>query len=151
MVGVAALLAGLSACGDEDAGPMTSGRVVDVEMFEMRFRPDHFRFRVGEVVTFRFHNKGAVRHEAVIGDQAAQDAAMAAMAAMSTSTVAPSRGRSRGVAAHPGMGLPNVVSVEPGKVGTIVFQFAKPTTLLMQCHEAGHLERGMAATIEIVA
>jgi uncharacterized cupredoxin-like copper-binding protein len=47
------------------------------------------------------------------------------------------------------MGLPNVVSVEPGRTGTITFQFAKPATLLVQCHEAGHLEGGMTGTITI--
>jgi len=61
------------------------------------------------------------------------------------------RGRSRPAVAHPGMGLPNVISVEPGRTGTITFQFAKPTTLLMQCHEPGHLEGGMTATITITA
>lgn len=140
-------------CGGEGSPDAAGGgTVVDVVMKEMRFIPDHFRFRVGEVVTFRFHNEGKVRHEAVIGDQAAQDAAVAAMDAMSGSptTVGGARGRSRTAIGHPGMGLPNVVSVEPGEVGTIVFQFAKAATLLMQCHEAGHLEGGMAATIEIV-
>jgi uncharacterized cupredoxin-like copper-binding protein len=47
------------------------------------------------------------------------------------------------------MGLPNLISVEPGRTGTITFQFAKPTTLLMQCHETGHLEAGMTGTITI--
>jgi uncharacterized cupredoxin-like copper-binding protein len=103
---------------------------------------------------FRFHNEGTVRHEAVIGDQAAQDAAMAAMAAATSTTAAGgddegARGRSRPAVAHPGMGLPNLISVEPGSTGTITFQFAKPTTLLMQCHEPGHLEGGMTATITI--
>jgi uncharacterized cupredoxin-like copper-binding protein len=145
-------VAGCSDGGGSADVPPGVDRVVDVTMTEMKFDPDDFSFKVGETIMFRFHNEGRVRHEAVIGDQSAQDAAVAAMAALTTTTT-PSqegaRGRSRVVLSHPGMGLPNLISVEPGRTGTITFQFAKPTTLLMQCHETGHLEAGMTGTITI--
>ena len=154
-----ASLGALAGCAGGGSAEVPQGvdEVVDVKMTEMAYTPDEFTFRVGETVMFRFHNEGTVRHEAVIGDQAAQDAAMAAMAAAATSTTVAAgdeegaRGRSRPAVAHPGMGLPNLISVEPGRTGEITFQFAKPTTLLMQCHETGHLEGGMTATITITS
>ena len=56
---------------------------------------------------------------------------------------------SHGAAAHPGMGLPNVIYLLPGATGDITFQFAKPTTMLMECHQPGHLEAGMRATVVV--
>ena len=133
--------------------PGLSAEVVNVTMTEMRFTPNSFVFHVGDTITFRFHNRGTVRHEAVIGDEAAQAAALQAMAAMAasgtTSSLPPAQGRSRLVIGHPGMGLPNLISVEAGASGDITFSFAKATTLLMECHETGHLEAGMKATIVI--
>lgn len=145
-----------TACSGGDGGP-AAAKVVDVEMREMSFEPDRFRFQVGDQVTFRFHNLGEARHEAVIGDQAVQDAAVAAMASMDIGTTTDDgtggdggRGRGRLAWAHPGMDFPNMVSVEPGDVAEITFKFTKATTVLMQCHEAGHLEAGMTATVEVV-
>jgi uncharacterized cupredoxin-like copper-binding protein len=158
LVAVAAVVV-VTATGCSGSGSdasLTGGKVVEVTMKEMSFTPNRFHFKVGDTVTFEFHNRGTVRHEAVIGDEAAQQAALAQMRAMdaaSSTTTAPAggRGRSRLVLRHPGMGLPNVISVEPGRSGKITFQFAKPATLLMECHEKGHLEAGMKATIVVTA
>lgn len=139
---VALICAAVTLAGCSGSDRIASPKLVDIEMTEMRFRPSHLRFEVGAVVTFRFHNKGTERHEAVIGDQEAQDAARAAMAGM--------RGRSRATPRHPGMDIENMVSVEPGETAELSLQFTKPATLLMQCHEDGHLESGMTGTIEIV-
>jgi uncharacterized cupredoxin-like copper-binding protein len=154
---VAVATTGCSGSGSDAS--LTGGKVVEVTMKEMSFTPNRFTFKVGDTVTFEFHNDGEVRHEAVIGDAAAQQAALAQMRAMdaassTTTSSEPSeggRGRSRLVLRHPGMGLPNVISVEPGRSGKITFQFAKPATLLMECHEKGHLEAGMKATIVVTA
>jgi uncharacterized cupredoxin-like copper-binding protein len=156
---VVVVVAGAACSSGGSDASITGGKVVDVTMKEMSFTPNRFSFKVGDTVTFKFHNEGSVRHEAVIGDAAAQQAALAQMRAMdaassTTSAVGSNeggRGRSRLVLRHPGMGLPNVISVEPGRSGTITFQFAKPATLLMECHEKGHLEAGMKATIVVTA
>lgn len=162
----------LSACADRSAAPPGAAvRTVTIEMTEMRYSPPDVRTRVGEVITFRFVNKGTVRHEAVIGDQAAQDAAVAAMRQLDngSTTSAPatsapttnpaSAGRSIVVPAvprlgdhrlfHPGMGLPNVVSVEPGQTGELTFSFAKAGELIIGCHETGHYEAGMKGRIVV--
>jgi uncharacterized cupredoxin-like copper-binding protein len=146
---VGLLLVGLAGgCTDDDAVATVPGvRVVEVVMTEMAFEPSSFTFRAGETVEFRFENRGRERHEAVIGDEAAQRAAVAAMEEMDRKAGGP--GRARRGRAHPGMGLPNVISLEPGEQGSITFLFSKAGRLLMQCHEPGHLEGGMTATITI--
>ncbi len=154
-------------CANESRAAGPAGlklRTIEITMNEMSYSPDRLTVRVGETVTFRIHNAGTVRHEAVFGDQAAQDAAMAMMQQMDASSPAltttpaasipaQSPGRSVGhpsAVAHPGMGLPNVLSLDAGDTGEITFQFALPSTFLIQCHEKGHLEMGMAATLEIL-
>jgi len=167
-VTVMALLA--AGCANETSAVGPAGlklRTIEMTMTEMAFSPSQLTVKVGETVTFRISNAGTVRHEAVFGDQAAQDSAMAMMAQMdspgtgmtTTTAVAPqtpgravsahrSLGRA-GSATHPGMGLPNVLSLDAGETGEISFQFALATTFLIQCHEKGHLEMGMTATLLI--
>ena len=142
------LVAGCAGSDTVDAIP--NAKAVDVVMDEMSFSPKSFEFRVGETISFHFSNRGSVRHEAVIGDETAQMAAMQAMSRVGATSTNGVQGRSRDFARHPGMGLPNVISLEPGEAGTITFSFAKAAKLRMQCHEAGHLEAGMTATITIV-
>jgi uncharacterized cupredoxin-like copper-binding protein len=142
--------------GVPNANAVPGAITTNVVMREMSFTPKRFAFHVGDTVTFHFENKGKLPHEAVIGDQSAQDAAVTAMAAMdasSTTTSLPSaRGESRlvlGAQRHPGMGLPNLIYLVAGASGNITFQFAKPTVMLMECHQPGHLEAGMKATIVV--
>jgi uncharacterized cupredoxin-like copper-binding protein len=155
---VGAMLIGATGCssGATVANPTPGAITANVVMREMSFSPSRFTFHVGDTVTFHFENKGKLQHEAVLGDQEAQNAAVAAMRTMdlasTTTTVAPARGESRlvlGARSHPGMGLPNVIDLLPGAVGDITFQFAKPTTMLMECHQPGHLEAGMKAIVVI--
>ena len=162
----AALTIGLVAVGCSDGSTtVTPGgltiRTIDISMREMKFTPSRVTVKVGETVTFHFTNDGTVRHEAVIGDEAAQEQAMAAMRSMDTTTTAPvaagGPGRSRRsgtrrvARAHPGMGLPNVISLEAGQSGDITFTFARAGALLIECHEMGHLEAGMKAALTVEA
>jgi len=170
LVGVVALVTLAAACSDGSSGvdSLPKVRTVTMVMREMSFTPEVVRVKVGEVVRFRFVNRGTVRHEAVIGDQAAQDQAVETMREMdaststsgsSTTTTVGADGAAEGalgptaelVAAkarrHPGMGLPNVVSVEPGRTGELTFSFAVAGELIIGCHEAGHYEGGMHARL----
>lgn len=142
-------------CGGSAGSPnLGQGtKLVLVTMTDHRFSPDAFTFSVGDSVTFRFVNAGTVRHEAVIGDAEYQAQHARAMAAYVTATTAgPGRSR-RGPTArrHPGMTDPNAVLVEVGMTGEIGYSFARPGTIFIECHEPGHLEAGMQATIEIRA
>ncbi len=163
----------VAACADgtRDAGGLPKARTVTMVMTEMDFTPEIVRVKVGEVIRFRFVNKGTVRHEAVIGDQAAQDAAvemMRKMDAATSTTSLPDSSPTTGAAPagagaptaelvnarvrhHPGMGLPNMVSVEPGQTAELTFSFAAPGDLLIGCHEAGHYEAGMRARLIVTS
>ncbi len=151
MAALAAFALAAAGCTNEQS--TTGGvkvRVIEMTMTEMAFSPDDVTVTVGETVTFRLTNAGTVRHEAVFGDQAMQDQAVAQMQAMGTTTSLPSvQGRSFAVRAHPDMGLPNVISLEPGQTGDITFTFGRAADFLIQCHEDGHLEAGMAANLRI--
>ena len=145
----------LAGCSDGNTALTAGGlkvRTVDVVMTEMRFTPSTVKVKAGETVALRFTNRGTVRHEAVIGDQAAQDQAIAMMVQMgqvpaTASTLATGPGRRRSAPAHPGMSLPNVISLDPGQSGDITLTFGMVGPLLIQCHEPGHLEKGMTATL----
>jgi len=166
LVVLAAFVLGVVAACSDGSSTVTPGgltvRTVDITMKEMSYSPSKITVKVGETVTFNFTNEGKVRHEAVIGDEAAQEQAMAAMRAMDTSSTTttavaaggPGRSRRavehRAVHAHPGMGLPNVISLEAGQTGQITFTFARAGALLIECHEVGHLEAGMKAALIVV-
>jgi uncharacterized cupredoxin-like copper-binding protein len=151
-------LIGLVGCVDESARSAPGGvevRVVEMTMKEMSFEPSDVTVKAGETITFRITNKGTIRHEAVFGTQAMQDAAVAKMAEMDAAgtTLPAAGGRSKSLVAavaHPGMGMPNVISLEAGKTGDITFRFDEPAEWLIECHEKGHLEAGMAGTLTIL-
>lgn len=179
---VVALLAVLGAgCSDDTKAEPTAAaeRVVEITMTDDAFTPKSFTAKVNETVRFRFINLGEKRHEAVIGDQAYQDAHELMMESMTTfevTTVPPTTASpttspttaagaapasfhsaepvsgslaSERTRSHPGMTDPNAVSVEPGETGEIVYSFAKRADLFIACHEPGHLMAGMIAPLTV--
>jgi uncharacterized cupredoxin-like copper-binding protein len=136
------------ACGS-DGGPIAkanSDDVVEITMEDNRFVPNEVELRKGETVTFRFVNEGTVRHEAVFGPTAEQDrhagemtgdphgmdhAASPNSTESTTSTPAP------------------VMNIDPGE--TAELPYAAPTSgeILIGCHEPGHWEAGMKATVRL--
>lgn len=147
--------------GDKSVAPGV--RVIEIQMVDSKFIPDVIDVKVGETVTLRFTNNGAIRHEAVIGDEVTQIANEQQMQQLLNETTIPitpateaapqsahgRAARSPAARAHPGMSTANMVSVEPGTTGEITFTFTKPGTLLMGCHEPGHYAAGMVGTINI--
>lgn len=148
---VLAIVAGMAGCGDaEPAAELGRGtRLLLITMTDSAFSPDKFEVRVGESVTFRFVNTGLVRHEAVIGDLAYQDAHAQMMEDFSTAPVAGPPGQSRRAMRHPGMNDPNAVVVEPGQSAELTFSFARAGQIFIGCHETGHWDAGMQASITI--
>lgn len=148
----------LAACGaDHDDASHTSGRVIDVTMLDNSFQPDQLRVSEGETITFRFTNDGAAVHEAVIGDETYQEAHHADMSstagdtAMDTGTMPTGSGTSAGDehGGDDGHDDANAVTVAPGETAEITYTFDERGTVLIGCHEPGHWEAGMKATITV--
>ena len=139
-----ALLA--AACGDDSTstGASSAGRVIEIAMTDMAYNPATISVTIGETVTFRFRNNGQAVHEAVIGDDAYQ---MNHGASMTSSTMA-SMSKDHGMS-HGGMGAENLVTVKPGKNGDLTYRFDAPGTVLIGCHQPGHYEAGMKATVNV--
>lgn len=134
IVGLALVLA---ACAPNGGGgsPTDQGpRTVQVEMTdELRFEPAEFTFQAGETVRFEVTNAGQIVHEFLIGDEAAQDEFEMEMS------------EGDGMAHDTDAG----VSVEPGESETFEYTFAEAGELLAGCHEPGHYDGGMKATITV--
>jgi uncharacterized cupredoxin-like copper-binding protein len=144
---VAASAAILTACGtdgDDAAGaPGDDQRTIEVAMTDMAFTPNDIDVAPGETVTFVFRNDGTVRHEAVFGDLAEQEAHHAEMAEMGDSH----DGMDMGSAPHE-MTEPHSVIVEPGDTVELVHTFEAAATMI-GCHEPGHWEAGMKMDIDV--
>lgn len=140
----------LAACGD-DAGSDPAGdasgepRTVEVTMTDMAFSPSSLDVEAGETVNFVFRNDGAVRHEAVFGNQAEQEAHHEEMAAMGGS-----HDDMDGTMPHDGeMSELHSVVVEPGETVEMTHTFDAAGPTMVGCHEPGHWEAGMKLDIDV--
>lgn len=111
-------------------------RTVDVTMHDtMRFNPWTIRVKQGETIRFVLKNDGKVKHEMVLGDLAELKKHAALM-------------RKFPDMEHED---PNQVSVEPGKTGTMVWQFTHAGTVNFGCLQPGHYEAGMHGKVIVAA
>jgi uncharacterized cupredoxin-like copper-binding protein len=137
LVVTAAFALNLAACAPGGGGGspnVQAPQTVQVEMTdELRFEPAEFTFRAGETVQFEVTNAGAIVHEFLIGDEAAQEEFEMEMS------------EGDGMAHDTDAG----VSVEPGATETFEYTFAEAGELLAGCHEPGHYDGGMVATITV--
>lgn len=114
--------------------PKAATRTIEVAMNdEMRFLPDRVAVKKGETVRFVVANKGATKHELVLGtaDELAKHAEL--------------------MRKFPNMEHddPNAVAVEPGKTGTLVWRFDNTGTFEFACLVPGHFEAGMKGTLTV--
>jgi uncharacterized cupredoxin-like copper-binding protein len=127
----------LAACAPAGGGgsPTEQGpRTIQVGMTdELRFEPAEFTVQAGETVRFAVTNEGQIVHEFLIGDEAAQDEFEMEM----------SEGGSMPHDTDAG------ISVEPGETETFEYTFEDAGQLLAGCHEPGHYDGGMVATITV--
>ncbi|HEX2882977.1 MAG TPA: hypothetical protein VHQ42_00225 [Candidatus Limnocylindria bacterium] len=89
-------------------------------------------FRVGETIRFEVTNEGAIVHEFYLGDEEEQAHHAEEMADMGMS--------------HDD---PNGVAVDPGATETLEYTFGEAGELLAGCHEQGHYEAGMVASMTV--
>ena len=111
-------------------------RTVEVRMDDrMRFEPDHIRIKAGQTVRFRVTNAGDQPHEMVIGSLEALKA------------------HAEQMRQQPGMthNEPNMVRLDAGETGGIVWHFPSPGEVDFACLIPGHLEAGMKGTIDVLA
>ena len=136
-VALAALL--LAACGDHDHGgdaaPAPPAATIEIGMRDTVFAPAALSVPTGRRVTFVFHNRGTVDHEAFIGDEAAQHAHGEEMA--------------NGGHGDHGGDHDASVTVAPGKTGRLTHIFTADDRLLIGCHVPGHYKAGMRITIDV--
>lgn len=114
--------------------PNAAMRTVAVTMNdEMRFVPDWVTVAKGETVRFIVSNKGATKHELVLGtaDEIAKHAEL--------------------MRKFPDMEHddPNAVAVMPGMTGTLVWRFENAGTFGFACLIPGHFEAGMKGTLTV--
>jgi uncharacterized cupredoxin-like copper-binding protein len=114
--------------------PADITRTVDVTMNDtMRFAPNQLTFDEGETVRFSLQNKGLIPHEFVIGSMSELKEHAEMMRAMPAMQHAEA----------------NMLTLEAGAKGDIVWQFDKTGTVDFACLIAGHLEAGMKGSITV--
>ena len=131
------LLFALVACGDDEAASPDQeppDRTIEVDMVDIAFAPESIDVAAGETVRFVFTNSGEVAHDAFIGDSTAQDDHAADMADDHGGHDEDDEG----------------ITVEPGDTAELTHTFgADDDGLLIGCHQPGHYEAGMVATIDV--
>jgi uncharacterized cupredoxin-like copper-binding protein len=128
----AAILAVVAAVGRTEVGSPAAGTVIALRMTDNAFSPAHLDVPAGTVVRLDFTNAGRVEHEAVVGDAAVQ--------AGHDRTMAPASHHSGHRAA---------VEVAPGRTASLTYRFAAPGRVLIGCHQPGHYQAGMVATVDV--
>ncbi|PLC54278.1 hypothetical protein CR155_09210 [Pollutimonas nitritireducens] len=114
--------------------PAKVARTIELTMDDtMRFTPGEIQVGAGETVRFFIKNTGKIPHEMVIGSIAELQAHAADMRKM------------------PGMqhAEPNMITLAPGKIGGLVWQFDQAGTVDFACLIPGHMEAGMVGKVKV--
>jgi len=114
--------------------PMSRARVIKMTMSDgMRFSPADIRVKAGETVRFVVANTGKLRHEMVLA------------------TAAELKEHSEMMKKFPGMehSEPNMVTVEPGGSGEIVWTFTQTGKVEFGCLQPGHFDAGMKGAVTV--
>jgi uncharacterized cupredoxin-like copper-binding protein len=115
---------------------ITVTREITIDMLDqMRFSPSALQVKQGETIRFVVKNKGAMRHEWVIGDEQALLTHAQEMRQSKT-----------GSHKHD---MANAISLAAGEQGVLTWTFSQAGTLAMACFEPGHYEAGMRGVIEV--
>ena len=126
----------MSCASPETTDAEAEGRTVVVYMRDNHFEPNELQVESDETINFRFVNTGKVRHDAFIGDEEAQ---------AEHERAARQSGEHGGHTAD----ATDAVLVDPGKTGSLTYTFEEKGETLIGCHEPGHYEAGMVATVDV--
>jgi uncharacterized cupredoxin-like copper-binding protein len=144
LAGVALLaVVGCSSSAGDEAAAAGRPEVVTVTMTDNVYRPTRIEVRKGDEVVFRFVNEGKLVHEAFLGDENAQEEHAATMAGGSGHAGMPTD--------HGGMAMGHdpMVTVPPGRTAEMRHRFDETGAVLLGCHQPGHWEAGMKATVDV--
>lgn len=111
-------------------------RTITIDMSDsMRFTPSTIAARQGETIRFIVKNSGKTPHEMVLGTEKELKEHYEVMKK------------------HPEMEHEddNMVSVQPGKTGEIIWHFTKAGTVSFACLLPGHYEAGMKGAVKVKA
>jgi uncharacterized cupredoxin-like copper-binding protein len=115
-----------------DAAKVT--RTIKVDMSDtMRFTPNKVAVKRGETIKFVVKNSGKLKHEMVLGSAADLKEHAEMMRKM------------------PGMAHAdaNMVTVEPGNTGDLIWKFTKAGAFDFACLQPGHFEAGMKGKVAV--
>lgn len=133
-VGKAAMSSEHAAALGEPGKAASATRTVNVKMSDaMRFEPALIAVKKGETIRFIVTNEGKIKHEMVLGTTSELKEHAAMMQKMPMMQHAD----------------PNMVALEPGKTGDLVWHFTKAGTFNFACLQPGHLEAGMKGKIDV--
>lgn len=131
------LVGGCGGGGHEShGGTAESTRTVDIVMRDIAYDPAAVTVKAGETVKFVFRNEGAIRHDAFIGDEAAQQEHEQEM-------------REEGAGGGDGHHGDDAITVDPGETGSLTHTFKAGEALLIGCHEVGHYAAGMKVVVTV--
>ena len=122
--------------GGHGSHSATADRVVNVAMRDIAYDPGTVEVKAGETVRFVFNNEGQIRHDAFIGDEAAQVEHEKEM-------------REAGSDAKGGHGGGHGITVDPGDIDTLTHTFKAGDALVIGCHQAGHYAAGMKLALTV--
>jgi len=114
--------------------PKKVSRTIPVLMSDdMKFTPAKIDVKRGETIRFAVRNGGRLKHEMVLGSMAELKQHAELMRRM------------------PGMehADPNMVTLDPGKTGELIWRFTKPGTFDFGCLQPGHFEAGMMGKVSV--
>ena len=114
--------------------PKKVSRTIEVVMNDqMRFLPDKVTVKPGETIRFVVKNVGEMKHEMMLG------------------TKKDLMAHAKVMQANPGMEHDddNALTLQPGKSGELIWQFAKSGTVTFGCLMPGHVEAGMIGSISV--
>lgn len=110
-------------------------RTIEVTMSDdMRFTPSDFKVKRGETVRFVIKNAGQVKHEFVLGTEAALKEHYEMMKRFPNMEHAD----------------PSMVTVAPGKADEIVWSFSRAGRVEIGCLQPGHFDAGMRGAVSVV-
>ena len=139
VLGLLAAVVVLAGCGGGshgEHGAAGATQTVFVTMKDIAYDPSTVTVKPGETVKFVFRNEGMIRHDAFIGDEAAQAEHEKKMR----------EAGSDGMDGHHGA---DGISVDSGKTGSLTHTFKAGDVLVIGCHEVGHYAAGMKLAITV--